>query len=146
MHGIVDLLALVRDVREEGDDGARERPMRTVNLALVPSAGGTPPRALGSFDLASGAAPELTATADGFALLAPARVCLAGASQGPCAGPLVPTFVRVDAASGVAQSEPVFVGSQEHDPAEMYESLTRRLPSARRCAVAARPSSGSSPG
>ncbi|MGO8992314.1 MAG: hypothetical protein ACLQVI_03225 [Polyangiaceae bacterium] len=59
-------------------------------------------------DLQGRGVPEIAGLADGFAFLAPARVCAANA---PCDDPpVVPTYVRLDAKLAVTQVEPLRLG------------------------------------
>ena len=109
---------------------ARTRPTRLLHLASVstpqpgqvtadPSA-----QSVTAVPIAGSAAPELTATESGFALLASARTCRqaetlsvrprsGGAGDAPshsCAGPVTPTFVRFDSRLIPTQAEPMLVG------------------------------------
>jgi hypothetical protein len=54
--------------------------------------------------------PELVVTEHGVGFLAPAPMCGLGDPPGRCAGPVVPSFVRLDAQLSVTQTEPLMVG------------------------------------
>ena len=92
------------------EPSARAHPLHALHLAKVSTADGLSAQPVGSVEIASGAPPELTATSTGFALLAPAHACVAGASTGSCGGPVVPTFVRFDGRLAPLQAEPVVLG------------------------------------
>jgi hypothetical protein len=59
-------------------------------------------------DLQGHGAPELAGLTDGFALLSPARACNRGEACGD--GPVLPTYVRLDAKMAVAQVDPFRLG------------------------------------
>jgi hypothetical protein len=61
-------------------------------------------------EVAAGPAPELVATAEGFAVLASAPACRGGEFAGGCTGAVVPTFVRFDARLQPVQAEPIVLG------------------------------------
>jgi hypothetical protein len=93
-----------------GDTGAlvlwepahkRERAVRRVHAGTIRDAA-SPLVTKTSFDLSGGVAIEAHARRDGWALLATARTCLSDGT--PCGG-ASPTFVRLDAALGVVQTE-----------------------------------------
>jgi hypothetical protein len=87
----------------------RGRATKRVTLARVdPGAIATDAAASISLDLQGRGAPEISGLADGFALLAPARVC---AMDSPCEeAPVLPTFVRLDAKLAPVQVEPLRLG------------------------------------
>jgi hypothetical protein len=87
----------------------RERATRSVHIASV-SLDELSAQPAASVDLGSAGSPELVATGHGFALLAPARACLEGSDR--CDGPLVPSYVRLDAHLQPVQSEPLYVGPE----------------------------------
>jgi hypothetical protein len=92
------------------EPGARSRPIHALHFAAI-SADRLSARPVTSIEIASTSAPELASTSGGFALLAPAHACMAGApTTGPCAGPIVPTFVRFDARLAPVQAEPIVLG------------------------------------
>jgi hypothetical protein len=79
-----------------------------------------------SLSVATKTAPEVVATASGFALLVVAHACMAPPAQaiaGPCAGPLAPMLVRVDASLQPVQTEPVLLG-EDRAPAALVWGLT----------------------
>jgi hypothetical protein len=121
----------------------RERPEREVRMALVDTAGDPVAHPAASIELASGATPEIAPIGAGFAVLAPAHACLAGAGASPCRGPTVPTFVRFDAHLGAVQAEPLFVGPQRRDPAALAWGLRCFAPD--RCAALAVPGDAPTP-
>jgi hypothetical protein len=93
------------------EPGARTHPIHALHLAAISTTDRLSARPVTSVEIASGSTPELTATAAGFALLAPAHACMASASTtGPCAGPIAPTYVRFDARLTPVQSEPIVLG------------------------------------
>lgn len=119
---------------------APKRPRRQLHLALVdtgdsgasalPVTGQDKGAALAAqsvtdLDIASNAPVELVSTNDGFALLEPARACLQDVPRRPdvdaaipiCAGPVVPTFLRLGSRLDVVQTEPLLVGTGGRDPA-----------------------------
>jgi hypothetical protein len=88
---------------------ARLHPLHALHLATV-SMDRLAAQPVTSVETATGTPPEFTSTIGGFALLASAHGCEAGASSGSCAGPIVPTFVRFDARLASLQAEPVVLG------------------------------------
>jgi hypothetical protein len=92
------------------EPAARAHPLHALHLATVSATDRLSAQPVTSVEIASGAPPELTSTSSGFALLAPAHACVAGASTGSCGGPVVPTFVRFDARLAPLQAEPVVLG------------------------------------
>ncbi len=113
----------------------RARPMRTLHFASVATAEAPAAEPVTSLQIAAANAPELAATGDGFAIMASAPVC--GAAEAPddgtspppprlrggvddarergrnpaaCAGPLAPTFIRLDSRLVPVQAEPMLVG------------------------------------
>jgi hypothetical protein len=93
-----------------------------------------------SIEVASPAAPELVATDTGFALLASAHSCTPEAPT-PCAGPVVPTFVRLGALLEPVQAEPLFLGDDRANAALAW-GLRCVGPS---CSVLAAPSATPTP-
>ena len=94
------------------EPSAHAHPRRALHLATISTAstaGRLSAQSVTALEIAPGAAPELVATADGFALLASAHACLGGASSGTCDGPVVPTFVRFDARLEPVQTEPLLL-------------------------------------
>lgn len=89
----------------------RAREMRALHVAGVVTEGEPAAQPVSAFDVASRVAPELVATARGFALVAAAHACVAGASGDACEGPVMPTFLRLDARLAPEQAEPLLVGS-----------------------------------
>jgi hypothetical protein len=92
------------------EPGARAHSQHALHLAAISNTDGLSAQPITSVEIASGSAPELTATSGGFALLAPAHACMASASTGPCLGPIAPTFVRFDARLAPVQAEPIVLG------------------------------------
>ncbi len=92
------------------EPAARAHPLHALHLATVSATDRLSAQPVTSVEIAAGAPPELTSTSSGFALLAPAHACVAGASTGSCAGPVLPTFVRFDARLAPLQAEPVVLG------------------------------------
>ena len=92
------------------EPGARAHPVHALHVAAISTADRLFAQPVTSVEIASGTAPELTATSTGFALLAPAHACIASTSTGPCAGPIAPTFVRFDARLAPVQAEPIVLG------------------------------------
>ena len=87
----------------------RGRSSKRINLAKVDLASRTvDARAEAPLDLEGRGAPEIAGLANGFALLAPARVCLRGESCADASA--LPTVVRFDAKLAVAQVEPLRIG------------------------------------
>ncbi|MDP9035340.1 MAG: hypothetical protein M3O50_11075 [Myxococcota bacterium] len=87
-------------------------PARVLHLATVSTSAGLSARAVSSFDTVAHTRPELVATGSGFALLTPARSCPTEERETPCSGPIVPTFIRLNADLQPTQTEPFFVGDQ----------------------------------
>jgi len=87
----------------------RAREIRQLHLALVATEdlGAQPGTAV---EISSSAAPELAATDHGFALLAQAHGCTDRQPGSACDGPILPTFVRLDARLEPTQAEPLLVG------------------------------------
>jgi hypothetical protein len=97
----------------------RARPTRRVHLAIIAPGGAAaaaPAAAAGAngnatsagvaIEVQGSAPPELVATEDGFALLAPARSCALTDTPDACAASVpLPTFVRLDAKLAVVQTE-----------------------------------------
>ncbi len=94
------------------EPSARAHPLHVLHLAAVSATDRLSAQPVTSVEIASGSVPELTATSAGFALLAPAHACTAGAAAvaGSCSGPILPTFVRFDARLTPLQAEPLVVG------------------------------------
>ncbi len=92
------------------EPSARAHATHALHLAVVSATGPLAAQPVTSVEIASGGSPELVATDNGFAVLASARACMASAPQGPCAGPVVPTFVRFDARLDPMQTEPLLLG------------------------------------
>ncbi len=94
------------------EPSARAHPLHALHLAAVIATDRLSAQPVTSVEIASGSAPELTATSTGFALLAPAHACTAGAgpSTGACGGPILPTFVRFDSRLTPLQAEPLLLG------------------------------------
>ena len=88
----------------------RARDMRTLHVAGVVTEGEPTAQPVSAFDVAAKVAPEITATAHGFAVMAAAHACTAGAAGDACEGPLMPTFLRLDGRLGPEQAEPLLVG------------------------------------
>jgi hypothetical protein len=90
------------------EPGARSHPIHALHVAAISTMDRLSARPVTSVEIASGGAPELAATSAGFALLAPAHACMAGASTtSPCTGPIAPTYVRFDGRLTPVQSEPI---------------------------------------
>jgi hypothetical protein len=89
---------------------ATAHPFRELHLSMVAGDKGLLAQPAGSMEIASKVTPELVATDDGYALLASARVCLAGKGTPGCTGPLAPTFVRFGSALEPLQTEPILLG------------------------------------
>lgn len=102
---------------------ARPRAELDLHLATV-AEGSLSAQSLSSLEIEPGRRPELVATDSGFALLAPARACLADHAAS-CAGTVVPTFVRLGAQLNVVQTEPLFLG-ENGDPAALGWGLRCR--------------------
>jgi hypothetical protein len=103
-----------------GTRGANEP--RTIQVVSVPYSEGSTV-APHSVDLRVAGSPELVAYEGGFAMLAAAPMCRRGDGSQPCAGPLVPTFVRLGADLGVRQAEPLFL-DDARQPAAMGWALS----------------------
>jgi hypothetical protein len=121
----------------------RERVERELRFSWLPSTGDRAARPGRTLEVGSGAPPELVPTDDGFALLAPAHVCLAAAAQVPCRGPIAPIFVRLDATLTPVQTEPFFVGAQSRDMAAIGWGL--HCFAGNRCTALAAPSAAPTP-
>lgn len=94
--------------------------LRNVHVARI-GADLAPDGRPSSFEIVGRGAPELAATATGFAIAAPMRDCDAGA-KGACPdAPVVASLARVDASLGLVQREPL---SFSGDPASMSWGLT----------------------
>jgi len=93
------------------EPGRSTRENRTVHLALVSTSGSLAAHPVTSMEIAAASAPEFVATETGFALLGRARACTASPPS-PCEGPVVPTFIRMDAALEPVQTEPIFLGNE----------------------------------
>jgi hypothetical protein len=89
------------------EPSARAHLRRALHLATITTAGRLSAQSVTAIEITQGPAPELVATADGFALLAPAHACMGGASSGVCGGPVAPTFVRFDERLHPIQTEPL---------------------------------------
>ena len=89
---------------------ARGHTAHALHFAAVSTGGSLAAQPVTSVEVASSGGSELVATDAGFALLASAQPCMASASQGPCAGAIVPTFVRFDARLDPIQTEPILLG------------------------------------
>jgi hypothetical protein len=88
---------------------ARVRPIRTVHLTIVATAGEHGSRPEASFEATKSTPPELINVADGFGLVAtPLHRC--DDRAGDCSLQAVPTFLRYDDELSLVQSEPLFVG------------------------------------
>ncbi|HEY6462826.1 MAG TPA: hypothetical protein VIY73_21800, partial [Polyangiaceae bacterium] len=87
----------------------KEREMRTAHVALVSTQGEPSAQPVTALDVGSKVAPELAATEHGFAVLANARSCVTGESVGACDGPMMPTYVRLDARLTPVQAESLYV-------------------------------------
>ncbi|MDP9151027.1 MAG: hypothetical protein M3O36_13940, partial [Myxococcota bacterium] len=90
-------------------------PARILHMATVSTSAGLSARAVSSFDTVAHTRPELVATGSGFALLTPARSCLTEKREKremACAGPIVPTFIRLSADLQPTQTEPFFLGDE----------------------------------
>jgi hypothetical protein len=92
------------------EPAARAHPLHALHLAAISATDRLSAQPVTSVDIASGGTPELTATAAGFALLAPAHACVASPSSGTCGGPIAPTFVRFDGRLAPVQTEPIVLG------------------------------------
>jgi len=88
----------------------RARDMRALHLASVVTQGDPVAQPVAAIEVASNTPPELVATADGFALLAPMRGCAGAGIATDCEPTVVPTFVRFDARLEPTQTEPLYVG------------------------------------
>jgi hypothetical protein len=119
-----------------GEPHTRIRSTRELHLALVSTTSELAARPVTSLEIASTGAPELVATESGFALLAPARACTTRLTVA-CAGPVVPTFVRLDGRLDAVQSEPLFTGDT-HAPSALGWGL--RCGAGDRCFALAAPS------
>jgi hypothetical protein len=87
----------------------RSREIRPLHLALVATDDleAQPGTAM---EVASSATPELASTEHGFALLAQAHGCADREPGSACEGPIVPTFLRLDARLEPSQAEPLLIG------------------------------------
>lgn len=119
---------------------ARLRSELELNLARVTEAA-LSAQPMSSLAIAPGQRPELVATASGFALLAPARACLAEFGV-RCPEKIVPSFVRLGARLEVLQTEPLFIGD-DGDPATIGWGL--RCRDVDRCFAFAAPSTTPTP-
>jgi hypothetical protein len=88
----------------------RAREMHALHVAGVVTEGEPAAQPVAAFDVDSRVAPELVATEHGFALVAAAHACTAGAPGDACEGPVVPTFLRLDARLAPEQAEPLLLG------------------------------------
>jgi hypothetical protein len=88
----------------------RARETRALHLALVGTDEDLAAQPGTAVEVASSATPELAATEHGFALLALAHGCTDREPGSACDGPIVPTFLRVDARLEPTQAEPLLVG------------------------------------
>ena len=88
----------------------RAREIRPLHLALVPTGEDLTAQPGTAIEILSSATPELAATEHGFALLAQAHGCEDRQAGSPCDGPIVPTFLRLDARLDPVQVEPLLVG------------------------------------
>jgi hypothetical protein len=111
--------ALVAWVEPHG----RKRVEQNLDLALVPS-GALAAQPLAALRVATSPMPEVVGSGPGFGLLASARVCKATEAPGrACAGPFVPTFVRLGPHLDAVQTEPLFVGQGGTEPAAVAWQL-----------------------
>jgi hypothetical protein len=101
------------------EPSARAHAQRSLHLAAVTqdaASGRLTAQSITAIAIAQDAAPELVATASGFAVLAPARACVAtyaDRAQGGCDGPIAPTFVRFDDRLQPVQSEPLILAGSD---------------------------------
>ncbi|HLK40310.1 MAG TPA: hypothetical protein VKU41_26345 [Polyangiaceae bacterium] len=116
---------------------ARARVDRTLHLASVGEDADLAAHSVTALRVAPAGRPDFVAEGSGFALIAPARVCRTRMAPGSCAGPVAPTFVRLDERLDPVQAEPLLVG-EDNDPAALAWGL---LCQPTRCtALAAAPS------
>jgi hypothetical protein len=92
------------------EPSAGGRAAHNLHLAVVSPSAPLAAQSVTSIESASGGAPEFAATDSGFALLASAHACMASPSEGPCSGPVVPTYVRFGARLDPIQTEPILLG------------------------------------
>jgi hypothetical protein len=109
-------MAWIEPHRRQGDT-------QVLGVGIVSPDGGSIGKAVSAFEIGLVTPPELVATDNGFALLAPARACWSEAPSHSCNGPFAPTFVRLGPGLDPIQSEPLLVGDPER-PASVAWGLS----------------------
>ncbi len=101
----------------------RGRAARRVSFARVDATPAVDAKGAAVLELQGRGAPELVATTDGFAVLAPVRACLAKGDASCADAPVIPTLVRFDPRLAITQVEPLRLGSVR-EPSTLGWGLT----------------------